>query len=86
MINEQGTYISRPVEIEAFHWNGEPPVEWPAWARDSLSIRYEISCLQVDTEEGTMRANRGDWIIKGTIGEVYPCKDQVFRKKYDKVD
>lgn len=85
MITEQGTYRSRPVSIEAFHWNGEPPVEWPAWARDHLGIRYEITSLQVDTDEGTMRANRGDWIIKGTIGEVYPCKDRVFRGKYDQV-
>lgn len=86
MTVECGKYRSRPVEIEAFHWLGQPPSEWPAWARDHLSIRYEITCLQIDTIDGTMRVNQGDWVIKGTIGEVYPCKDRVFRGKYDKID
>ena len=42
--------------------------------------------LIVETLEGDMRAQIGDWIIKGTKGEYYPCKDDVFRKKYEPVD
>lgn len=31
-----------------------------------------------------MRGDIGDWIIKGTFGEFYFCKDGVFQKKYRK--
>lgn len=41
--------------------------------------------MLVDTLEGTMHAEAGDWIIKGVNGELYPCKDDIFRKTYEPV-
>lgn len=38
--------------------------------------------FEVDTLEGTMKGNPGDWLIKGVESELYPCKDSVFRKTY----
>lgn len=43
---------------------------------------YNVRCLIVATLEGNMVAEPGHWIIKGTEGEFYPCKDSVFRRKY----
>lgn len=40
----------------------------------------------IETLEGTMRVNPGDWVICGVNGELYPCKDDIFKKTYDKVD
>jgi hypothetical protein len=40
----------------------------------------------VKTLEGEMLGNAGDWLIKGTKGEFYPCKDDVFRQKYEPID
>lgn len=40
----------------------------------------------IDTLEGTMKADKGDWIIKGVKGELYPCKPDVFEMTYEKVD
>lgn len=40
-------------------------------------------CLLIDTLEGTMRANPGDWIIKGVQGEFYPCKPDIFAATYE---
>ena len=40
---------------------------------------------EITTLEGVMRADVGDWIIKGVEGEVYPCKDSVFLKTYDAI-
>ena len=37
----------------------------------------------IETLEGVMRADPGDWIITGVEGERYPCKDSVFRKTYE---
>ena len=39
----------------------------------------------IETLEGTMKANKGDWIIKGVKGELYPCKPDVFEMTYKKV-
>jgi hypothetical protein len=39
--------------------------------------------LQIQTLEGAMLANIGDWIIKGINGEFYPCKPDIFEKTYD---
>lgn len=41
--------------------------------------------VRIDTLEGPMMASVGDWIIKGIEGEFYPCKDSVFRNKYEPV-
>ena len=37
------------------------------------------------TLEGTMRASRHDWIIKGVKGELYPCKPDIFDATYEAV-
>ncbi len=39
--------------------------------------------LKIETLEGVMQANVGDWIIKGVNGEFYPCKPDIFAKTYD---
>ena len=39
--------------------------------------------LLIPTLEGEMTASIGDYIIKGLIGELYPCKPEVFHKKYE---
>ena len=41
--------------------------------------------VEIKTLEGMMRAGIGDWIIKGVKGEIYPCKDDIFRMTYDEV-
>ena len=42
--------------------------------------------MEIETLEGTMKANKGDWIIKGVKGELYPCKPDVFEMTYEKVN
>lgn len=39
----------------------------------------------IPTLEGNMKANIGDYIIKGINGEFYPCKPDIFTKTYEKV-
>lgn len=42
--------------------------------------------LTVQTIEGTYpEAPPGWWIVKGTMGEFYPCRDDVFQQKYERV-
>tara|TARA_B100001105_G_scaffold124157_1_gene99518 strand:- start:2822 stop:3130 length:309 start_codon:yes stop_codon:yes gene_type:complete len=37
----------------------------------------------IETLEGEMHADIGDYIIKGVQGEFYPCKPDVFELTYD---
>lgn len=37
----------------------------------------------IPTLEGSMRADIGDWIIRGVAGEFYPCKPQIFEATYE---
>lgn len=51
-----------------------------------FSINYVQHKVFIHTLEGSMRADVGDWIIKGIQGEFYPCKADIFEATYTKVD
>ena len=42
--------------------------------------------MNIETLEGVMHAEPGDWIITGVNGERYPCKPDIFEKTYEKVE
>ena len=42
-------------------------------------------CYLISTLEGTMRMERGDMLITGVKGEIYPCKPDIFSATYDRV-
>lgn len=37
----------------------------------------------IQTLEGKMIVNYGDWVIKGIKGEFYPCKPDIFEATYE---
>ena len=39
----------------------------------------------IQTLEGRMTAQWGDYIIKGVKGEIYPCKPDIFEATYEAV-
>ena len=42
--------------------------------------------IEIETLEGVMRADIGDYIIKGVKGEFYPCKPDIFEATYEIVE
>jgi hypothetical protein len=42
--------------------------------------------MVIHTLGGDMRADIGDWIIRGVQGEFYPCKPEIFAATYEKVE
>ena len=42
--------------------------------------------MEIETLEGKIKADKGDWIIKGVKGELYPCKPDVFEMTFEKVE
>ena len=39
----------------------------------------------IKTLEGTMKADKGDYVITGIHGERYPCKPDIFHETYEEV-
>ena len=39
----------------------------------------------IETLEGTMKADKGDYVITGIRGERYPCKPDIFKQTYEEV-
>lgn len=87
-------YQARPVVIEAEKFDGthESAVKIQKWASENKN--HDIGChhlgstvhfLTIPTLEGKMTANPGDYIIRGTQGEFYPCKPAIFEAKYELV-
>ena len=81
-------YKKKPCEIEAVQWNGTNLKEIKEFVGKDLS--YDIGDtpinMEIHTLEGNMIASYGDYIIKGLRGEFYPCKPDVFEKKYELVE
>lgn len=54
------------------------------WAKSKdRAIVAEGSTISIETLEGTMRADVGDWVICGVKGELYPCKPDIFEQTYE---
>lgn len=86
-------FRKKPVVIEAVQFLPENVDELyvlsePNEARTVLTIyrdfvRQQPYKAEIQTLEGTMQADIGDWIIKGVKGELYPCKPDIFAATYD---
>jgi hypothetical protein len=82
-------YIAKPIQIEAIQLaedlsNQYDVVKWITAGGGKVIFSYQ-SCLHIETLEGTMRALPGDYIIKGTKGEFYPCRPDIFETKYEQL-
>ncbi|MFA6679936.1 MAG: hypothetical protein WCR96_05540 [Candidatus Methanomethylophilaceae archaeon] len=87
-------YRKKPVEVKALLWDGrkETLLEIHKLMTRSSGIlgsdiyaRQEDGALFIPTLEGVMQAYKGDYIIQGVKGELYPCKPDIFKATYEKV-
>lgn len=76
-------YKKKPVVIEAIRWYGFNEAEIDAFCPARV---YTLDGLSIQTLEGLMKADIGDYIIKGIKGEFYPCKEDIFNLTYDLAD
>ena len=73
--------------------------EWPEWLLDAwnksnweegsvyLTHGHPQLCgLSINTLEGVMQIKWDDYIIQGVLGEIYPCKPDIFEMTYSKVE
>ncbi|MCT1904109.1 hypothetical protein [Oceanobacillus sojae] len=83
-------YRKKPVVIDAlvFTDDSERLIEIQEFMEVEFVVDYKdpkAPVLKIGTLEGIMKANIGDYIIKGINGEFYPCKPEIFEKTYEKV-
>jgi hypothetical protein len=84
-------FRKKPVLIEAVQYDGTENsvvdiLQLKETTSSARSIRVDARDLLIHTLEGVMRADKGDWIIKGVNGELYPCKPDIFEKTYEPVN
>ena len=77
-------YRKRPVVIEAFCLNVDPMPDWfcDAILAGKVHTYTERHCY-IETLEGVLRGNSGDYIIQGVKGEIYACKPDIFALTYE---
>ena len=79
-----------PIEVEAIQWDGTD--ETKKLIEETFKVELGVTenwltktnDLTINTLEGKMTAIVGDWIIQGVKGEVYPVKESIFSKSYEK--
>lgn len=78
-------YKKKPVVVEAIQYDGTDDSynEGLCFTNGDLLWHKELKCPIIETLEGNMTVNIGDYIIKGVQGEFYPCKPDIFEKTYE---
>lgn len=82
-MNSPRKFRKRPVVIEAIQFNQlgdhpaviatpDSPTGFGIHTLEHTAIKHEVTL--------------GDWIITGVRGEVYACKDSIFRETYEPVE
>lgn len=81
-------FRKKPVVIQAMLWTGRNIWEMTHFAGHAAKVKSEgdRNALVIETIEGTMIGETGDWIICGVKGEFYPIKDNIFRETYERED
>ena len=82
-------YTNQPVTIEAIQFADDADTISNIHGflgAETTVVSYEnptAPVLKINTLEGVMTAQVGDWIIKGIKGEFYPCKPDIFEATYE---
>lgn len=85
-----GRFRKRPVEVEAMRYvpgeTCEAVHEWMGIPHNAADCGDDVE-LYVETREGTMCAEPGDWIIAEPFPSgdrhFYPCKPDIFERTYE---
>lgn len=74
-------FQKKPVTIEAVQFTGDNFER----IANFMGRTFDPANEEIPTLEGNLKAETGDWIIKGVKGEFYPCKPDIFAMTYDPV-
>lgn len=65
--------------------------EWPTWVTlanrlGDITISIPDRQVRIKTREGEIVGTDDDMLIRGVVGELYPCKKTIFAETYEPVD
>lgn len=92
MSSEARRFRKKPVVIEARRFDARSTAEserladWCGGKLCGIRMAPIDQFILIRTLEGEMRADPGDWIIRGVRGEHYPCKPDIFAATYEAVE
>ena len=83
-------YRKKAIEVEAVQWDDTDvcynTIKTMAYGKGvniNRMVKPFKGDLMVETLEGDMQASKGDFIVKGIIGELYPVKPVIFHQTYE---
>ena len=88
-------YRTKLVTVEAFKYDGDLMdkdgnyyvPQWAVEAYKNGTLFYGCGVggdeLFIETLEGVHHVSVGDYIIRGVVGELYPCKPDIFEQTYE---
>lgn len=83
-------YIKKPVEIEAIQFTGENKTAIEEFVGDKgkwcCNAKQTKVWMKLTVLGGTVRVDKGDFIIRGVKGEYYPCKPDIFQQTYELIE
>lgn len=83
-------FRKKPVAVQAIQWIGEENCAevfaFLGLNHDEWEDELDHSVIHVETLEGTLEAHHGDWIVKGTRGEHWPVRADIFAETYEPVE
>lgn len=77
-------YVKKPIPVEAFCFDEDPLPDWFLNHPFKMVIKDKDKGVKItiSTMEGDMTCRGEDYIIRGTHGELYPCRRDVFLETY----
>jgi hypothetical protein len=75
--------VKKPIIVEAIEIDDEFIKSMPMHIGKWYVSKVADDKVRVPTLEGELIANKGDFIIIGVEGEIYPIRRDVFQKTYD---
>lgn len=83
-------YVKRPTVISAVKWTGHNANEIAEFVKGQpltlYKSNFDITRLFIETPEGGIDVEVGDYIIQGVHGEYYSCKPNIFTETYEEIE
>lgn len=87
MKSEIGRYVKKPIQVEAVLLTRDNIDRIANWCGGEINKFIDTDgtvrkSIKIHTLEGDHMAQIGDYIIRGIVGEFYPCRGDIFEMTY----
>lgn len=68
-------------------WDGSTTTAYAIenWSRGACERRGQPLAIVIATPEGWLRADPDDYIVKGSNGQFYPLKPDIFERQFEPI-